>query len=89
VLVRLLQHGGGIAAALKLDLRLVAVMEKPRPFVEEPASLFVDADGNDLVFSFVHRLNDVPGRNHRDLMFGGFSAEKNGHPQFLFHRWRG
>ena len=44
------QHGGGISAPLRLNLRLVAAMEKPRPFVKEPASLLVDADGNDLVF---------------------------------------
>ena len=43
------QHGGGISAPLELNLRLVAAMEKPRPFVKEPASL-LDADGNDLVF---------------------------------------
>ena len=71
---------------LKLDLGLAAAAEKASSFIEEPASLFIDADGNDLVFSLVHRLNDISRRNNRDFMFGGFSAEQNGDTQFFFHR---
>src|SRR5258705_6388307 len=50
-----------------------------------PASLFIDADGDDIIFCLVHRFDDISRRYERNLVLGGLAAEQDCDAQFFFH----
>ena len=50
----------------------------------QPAAVFGDADGHDLVFIFIDGLQNRRGREQRNLVLSTAPAEKNADPK-LFH----
>src|SRR6266850_795683 len=50
-----------------------------------PASFFVDADSDDIIFCLVHRFDDISCRYERNLMLGGLAAKKKRNAEFFLH----
>src|SRR6267142_4430027 len=50
-----------------------------------PASFFVDADSDDIIFCPVHRFDDISCRYERNLMLGGLAAKKKRNAEFFLH----
>src|SRR5260370_20957918 len=50
-----------------------------------PASFFVDADSDDIIFCLVHRFDDISCRYQRNLMLGGLAAKKKRNAEFFLH----